>query len=256
MSLYSIIIIEFRKLLKKPLSFIVSAILFVPVFYTYSVMTNAPLLQMSPSGALDFVFGQWSLLGMTGLFQILFSLVVVHTFSAEIDKGQIKMAVLRQCSRRKLVYAKIIVLVLYMLLCYLLYLAFSLGCYYGFVIRTPYGTGEWVSAAIQEYGIGKFIISGLFSLMDVLVTAGIIFLFSLRYKTGICFMLAIGTTTLFLIMQFFPGVQYLVPAYVGSLLDYGKITPPMAGGLCMLYLIAVGICVEITAKKFERMDLK
>lgn len=36
-------------------------------------------------------------------------------------------------------------------------------------------------------------------------------------------------TALLLIMQFFPVVRYLVPAYVGSLLDYGMITPIMAG---------------------------
>ena len=255
MSVYSIVKIEFRKLLKKPLSFVLLATLFVPVFYTYSVLTDAPLLQMTPSGALDFVFGQWSLLGMTGLFQVLFSLVVVNTFSAEIDKGQIKMAVLRQCFRKKLVYAKSIVLVLYMLLCYVMYLAFAILCYYGLVVRTSYGTGEFVSKAILEYGIGKFIMSGFFSLMDALITAGIIFIFSLRYKTGICFMLAVGTTTLLLILQFFPGVQYFVPAYVGSLLDCGMITPLAAGGWCLLYFGAVIVCMESTGRKFERMDL-
>jgi len=255
-SVYSIVKIEFRKLLKKPLSFVMLAILFVPVFYTYSVLTDAPLLQMTPSGALDFAFGQWSLLGMTGLFQVLFSLVVVNTFSAEIDKGQIKMAVLRQCSRKKLIYAKSIVLVFYMLLCYVVYLAFSMICYYGLIVRTSYGTGAFVSEAMQAYGIGKFIMSGFFSLMDALITAGIIFIFSLQYKTGICFMLAVGTTTLLLILQFFPGVQYFVPAYVGSLLDYGMITPLAAGGWCLLYLGSAIVCMECTARKFERMDLR
>ena len=69
-------------------------------------------------------------------------------------------------------------------------------------------------------------------------------------------MLAIGTTTLLLIMQFFPVVQYLVPAYVGSLLDYGMINPIMAGLLSLLYLAVTIVFVEITARKFERMDLR
>ncbi|WP_310604761.1 ABC transporter permease [Anaerosporobacter sp.] len=256
MHLYSIVKVEFKKLLKKPLSFIVLAVLFIPIFYTYSVLTDAPLLQMTPSGAMDFAFGQWSLLGMTGLFQVLFSLVVVNSFSSEIDKGQIKMAVLRQCSRTKLVYAKVIVLFLYMMLCYVVYLVFALCCYYGFVVHTSYGTGEWISEAIQAYGVGRFIMSGLFTLMDTLVTVGILFLCSLRFKTGICFMLAVGTSTLLLIMQFFPIVQYLVPAYVGNLLDYGMISPLIAGGLCLLYLLVTMVCVGITARKFERMDLR
>lgn len=256
MNLYRITKIEFQKLLKRHISLAMLGTLFVPVFYTYSILTDAPLLQMMPSGALDFALGQWSLLGMTGLFQILFALVTVGNFSSEIDKGQIKMAILRQCTRKKLIYAKIISLALFMLLCYVSYIAFSLLCYYGAVIHTSYGTGEFVSKGILAVGVGRFIMSGIFPLIDTLLTAGIVFLFSLRYKTGVCFMLAIGTTTLLLIMQFFPVVQYLVPAYVGNLLDYGQITISVACGLCLFYFIIVAFCIEITARKFERMDLK
>lgn len=256
MNFVSIVKVEFKKLLKKPLILIMLAVFLIPIFYTYSILEDAPLLQMTPSGALDFAFGQWNLLGMTGLFQILFSLVVVGTFSAEIDRGQIKMAVLRQCSRKKLVYAKIFVLALFMLLSYICYIAFSIGCYYGFIMHTDYGTGKFISEALLSYGIIKFIMSGIFVLIDTLITAGIVFLFSLKFKTGICFMLAIGTTTLFLIMQFFPIVRYFVPAYVGNLLDYGMITPVIAGALSLLYLAVVVIFIEITARKFERMDLR
>ena len=49
---------------------------------------------------------------------------------------------------------------------------------------------------------------------------------------------------------------YLVPTYVGSLLDYGMITPTMAGLLSLLYLAVTVVFVEITARKFERMDLR
>jgi len=251
-----IVKVEFQKILKKPLSLIMLAILFVPIFYTYSVWVDAPLLQMTPSGALDFSFGQWNLLSMTGLFQVLFSLVVVNTYSAEIDKGQLKMVVLRQCSRKKIVYAKMFVLTLFMLLCYVLYIVFSMGCYYCFIVHTDYATGEFVSEIVQAYGIVKFVMSGIFTLLDTLITAGIVFLLSHMLKMGICFMFAIGTTTLLLILQFFPVVQYLVPAYVGSLLDYGMITPLVAGGLGLFYLVIVVICIEVAARKFERIDLK
>ena len=256
MDVFSIVKVEFQKILKKPLSYIMLSVLFVPLFYTYSVLSDAPLLQMTPSGALDFSFGQWNLLGMTGLFQVLFSLVAVNTFSAEIDKGQLKQAVLRQCSKKKIVYAKMLALTLFMLICHVVYLGFSMGCYYCFIIRTEYGTGEFISGAVRLYGTARFIMSGMFTLLDTLLTAGIVFLFSHKLKTGICFMFAVGITTILLILQFFPVVQYLVPAYVGSLLDYGKITPPAAGGLSLMYLTIVVICVEFAARKFERMDLK
>lgn len=256
MGLAEITKIEFYKLLKKRISMAMLATLFVPVFYTYSVLTDAPLLQMSASGALDFSLGQWSLLGMTGLFQVLFSLVSVGAFSSEIDSGQIKMSVLRQCARKRLVYAKILALLLFIALCYIGYIAFSLLCYYGFVVHSAYGTGEFISEGLRMIGVGQFAMSGIFPLFDALLTAGIVFLFSLRYKSGVCFMLAVGITTLLLIMQFFPGIQYLVPAYVGNLLDYGEITMPIAGVLCLLYGMIIAICVEITARKFEGMDLK
>ena len=256
MGLSAITKIEFIKLLKKRISLAMLATLFVPIFYTYSVLTDAPLLQMSASGALDFALGQWGRLGMTGLFQVLFSLVSVGAFSSEIDSGQIKMSVLRQCARKRLVYAKILALLLFIVLCYIGCITFSLLCYYGFVVRSVYGTGEFISEGLRTIGVGRFAMSGIFPLFDTLLTAGIVFLFSLRYKSGVCFMLAVGTTTLLLIMQFFPGIQYFVPTYVGNLLDYGEITMPAAGLLCLLYGIIVAVCVEITARKFERMDLK
>ena len=231
------------------------ATLFVPVFYTYSILTDAPLLQMSASGALDFSLGQWGLLGMTVLFQVLFSLVSVGVFSSGIDSGQVKMAVLRQCVRKQLVYAKILALFLFMALCYIVYITFSLLCYYCFIVHSAYGTGEFISEGLRMIGVGRFAMSGIFPLFDALLTAGIVFLFSLRYKSGVCFMLAVGITTLLLIMQFFPGIQYLVPAYVGNLLDYGEITMPIAGVLCLLYGMIIAICVGITARKFEGMDL-
>ena len=255
MCFFSIAGVELRKLFKKPLTLVMLGTLFVPLFYTYSILTDAPLLQMTPSGALDFALGQWGLLGMTGLFQVLFSLVVVNTLSAEVDRGQIKMVVMRECARKRLIYAKMAVLTLSMILCYVVFLGFCILCYYTLVVHTDYGTGEWVSEAVRSLGLGRFAMSGLFTLLDTLMTTGIIFLFSLRYRTGICFMLAIGTTTLFLILQFFPGVRYLVPAYVGSLLDYGMIPPAVAGLLCLLYFLLAAICVEITARKFERMEL-
>lgn len=256
MSFISITGIELRKLMKKPLTLVMLATLLVPIFYTYSILTNAPLLQMTPSGALDFALGQWGLLGMTGLFQVLFSLVVVNALSAEVDRGQIKMAVLRQCARGRLIYAKMAVLALFMLICYVVFLGFCLLCYYALIVRTDYGTGQWVSEAVRSLGVGRFAMSGLFTLLDTLMTAGIIFLFSLRYKTGFCFMLAVGVTTLFLIMQFFPGVRWLVPAYVGSLLDYGILPPAIAGLLCLAYALVTAVCVGITARKFERIELK
>ena len=189
MGLSAITKIEFIKLLKKRISLAMLATLFVPIFYTYSVLTDAPLLQMSASGALDFALGQWGLLGMTGLFQVLFSLVSVGAFSSEIDSGQIKMSVLRQCARKRLVYAKILALLLFIVLCYIGCITFSLLCYYGFVVRSVYGTGEFISEGLRTIGVGRFAMSGIFPLFDTLLTAGIVFLFSLRYKSGVCFML-------------------------------------------------------------------
>lgn len=256
MSFLKITEIEFTKLMKKPLSLVMLATLFVPIFYTYSIMTDAPLLQMTPSGAMDFSLGQWGLLGMTGLFQVLFSLVVVNTLSAEVDKGQIKTAILRECNRKRLIYGKMLTLTIFMFLCYIIFIGFCLVCYYVLIAHTSYGTGEWISQAVMSLGIGRFAMSGWFTLVDTMMTTGIIFLFSLRYKTSISFMLAIGITTLFLVMQFFPGVRYLVPAYVGSLLDYGMIPPYIAALLCLSYLLFSAVCVVITARKFERMELK
>ena len=186
MRFFSIAGVELRKLFKKPLTLVMLGTLFVPLFYTYSILTDAPLLQMTPSGALDFALGQWGLLGMTGLFQVLFSLVVVNTLSAEVDRGQIKMVVMRECARKRLIYAKMAVLTLSMILCYVVFLGFCILCYYTLVVHTDYGTGEWVSEAVRSLGLGRFAMSGLFTLLDTLMTTGIIFLFSLRCRTGIC----------------------------------------------------------------------
>lgn len=255
MKFSSLIKVEFIKLLHKRLTYVIFGILFIPVFYTFSVVTNAQLLEMMSSGALDFALAQWDLLGMTGLFQILFSLITVGMFSSEIEKKQLHLQVFKICSRKRLVYAKASVLLMFMVACYIIYILFSLSCYYLFVVHTPYGTGEFIGEGLRQLGL-TFIVAGLLPLMDVLIIMGTVFLFSLRYKTGICFMLAIGTSTLLIFMQFFPGVKYLVPAYVGRLLSYNQLSPLTAAMLCLVYFTFTVVCIILTANKFERMDLK
>lgn len=254
MKLNSIVKVEFYKLLHKRLTWVMFGTLFIPVFYTFSVVTDAELLQMMPAGALDFALAQWDLLGMTSLFQILFSVVTVSVFSSELEKKQLHLLVVKVCDRKKLVYAKFIVLALFMLLCYIAYILFSLGCYYLFVIHTPYGTGEFFGEGLRILG-PTFVVGGMLPMMDVFITAGVIFLLSLRYKTAICYMFAIGISTALLVMEFFPGVKYLVPAHVGRLLSYSQISPGAAAALCLVYLAFTTVCIALTAKKFERMDL-
>ena len=256
MSVYVITKIELFKLFRKRLTLAMCAVLFIPVFYTFSVVTDAPLLQMSPSGALDFALAQWDLLGMTGLFQILFSLIIVGSFSSEIERGQLRTSILRLCSRKKIVYGKTIALAIFMALCYLAFMLFSLACYYLFVTHTQYGTGAFTGDMIAVLGLPMLLTGGLFPFMDIFITMGIVYILSLKYKSSICFMLAMGISTLFLIMQFFPGVKYLVPAHTRMLLAYGQITPGIAGGLCLVYIAIAAICIAIAAHKFERTDLK
>ena len=100
------------------------------------------------------------------------------------------------------------------------------------------------------------VVGGMLPMMDVLINAGLVFLLSLRYKTAICYMFAIGISTALLIMQFFPGVKYLVPAYVGGLLTYSMISPIIVAILCLVYMAFVGVCLVLAANKFERLDLK
>jgi len=256
MSIYAITKIELFKLLKKRLTLAMLAILFVPAFYTFSAVTDAPLFQMSPSGALDFAFAQWDLLGMTGLFQVLVSLITVGSFSSEIENGQLRTSVIRLCSRKKIVYAKAISLTFFSILCYFLFAIFSIVCYYIFVIHTPYATGELAGGMIEVLGLDRILIGGLFPFMDVFITMGLVYIFSLKYKSSICFMLAIGISTMFLVLQFFPGVKYLVPAHTNMLLNYAQITSGMAAGLCIVYIATAVICIVIAAKQFERTDLK
>ena len=256
MNVLAITKIELFKLFKKRLTLAICAVLFIPVFYTFSVVTDAPLLQMSPSGALDFALAQWDLLGMTGLFQILFSLIIVGSFSSEIEKGQIRTSITRLCSRKKIVYGKTIALAVFMALCYCTFILFSLACYYLFVANTAYGTGAFTGDMIEALGLPQLLTGGLFPFMDIFITMGIVYILSLKYKSSICFMLAMGISTLFLIMQFFPGVKYLVPAHTRMLLSYGQITPGIACGLCLVYVVIAAVCIVFAAHKFERTDLK
>ena len=256
MSIFAITKIELFKLFKKRLSLAMCAVLFIPVFYTFSVMTNAPLLQMSPSGALDFALAQWNLLGMTGLFQILFSLLIVGSFSSEIEKGQLRTSIVHLCNRKKIVYAKTISLIVFMVLCYCAFILFSLSCYYLFVTHTAYGTGAFIGDMIKVLGLPRLLVGGMFPFMDIFITMGIVYILSLKYKSSICFMLAVGISTFLLILQFFPVVKYLVPAHIRMLLAYDQITPGIALNLCLIYLIIAAVCIVFAAHKFERTELK
>jgi ABC-type Na+ efflux pump permease subunit len=91
------------------------------------------------------------------------------------------MAVLRQCSRRKIIYGKALALLLFMLLCCIGLIVFSTLGHYIFIAKTKFGMEEFFSVAETMHGtsedvsfftseeIASFTVGSFFPLLDAMI---------------------------------------------------------------------------------------
>ena len=252
MKLYQIYKEEVFKLIRKPITFVLLTAFILPLFYGISIVMNAKhVIVQGDFDAVLFASVNWNMLTMTGVPEILFALITTHIFAYEKERGQLRLLYLRACDRKKILISKMSAMLTVMQLFYMMYYFWCFGIYYVFIVQTPLGNGMFLGSVASL----QYMVMDLIYLIQIMIVCSLVFLFGLKSKAFVSFMMGIGLTTVFIVFQFFPTAKYFVPAYIATALSQQIITTHLALILCCMYLGISFIPAIMAVKKFGRMDI-
>lgn len=211
----SIVKVEFMKLVRKRISFLLM-LFFVPAILFGIGMRLGLSFFVSDGGGggVDAVGKSLSGMGfavnmMEQSKYIMFLVIIIlaaFTLSGELENGQIKSEIIRICSRSKIVIAKYIALFMLILGSVLLSLLWSLLIYKVFVSKTDFANGLLFDGLIQaQIGYVGFTILGIGTGLAVT------FLFSVKLNTFACFAVSYIVWFASLYTDFMGKVKLLIP---------------------------------------------
>lgn len=251
MSLSKLYKTELYKYLKKPITLVLFIGLILPVFYGLSILQNAQYLQIQGSyDAMFFASVNWNMLAMTGVPEVLFALVATHIFAYELERGQIRLLIIKVCDRRKVLLSKFLVQISLIVSLYIIYYLVCMIIYYTIIIRTPLGNGDFGSSDTIHYMVMDWIY-----LIQILLVSSATFYLGIHYKAFTSFMISVGLTVSLIFLEFFPVVKYFVPAYTAKAVSSSEISSVQALALSGMFLIASFFPIFIAVREFKNIDI-
>lgn len=217
-------------------------------------------LTVSGNGAyscMDFVFMVWTVLSGLGIIGILLLLFASLQFAGEIERGQVKLMLLRVGNRSHVLLGKYLAVLLVVCMTVVGTIVVCIGSYYFLVGNSAAGDGSFFASAAGVSALDIFASIGLQVLM-YLVLAGLTFLIGVYMNPFVTFVLT---------MVFFYGGNYLagsetflaklLPVYWSNQLILNGTAPfgQMMMSVCAAVVLAA-VVLRAAMAVFQKKDIK
>jgi len=257
MSFFSVVKLELLKLLHRK-TMLLSALNFVnPLIFGIGMIGGLSFLVVEDVyavskglSAMDFTV---DMLGQTK-YLMFFVAIILSAISVanELENGLMKMAVIRICSRPKILIAKYFalltvlgsVLLLYVIWCLVIYLVMLLW-------SSPFANGDFSSGILREQIYYIF-----FTFVGIAISVAATMLIGLKLKTFPCFAVSYTVWFTSLYSDFFEKIRLFIP---NNLPDYALEHAGNAINFLPYAALFTGYCVVMMAVAvviFKRMDIK
>lgn len=224
----------------------------LPLFYGIGNMRNFHAVSIEGRfSAVAFGSACWGLLGLTGITNILFVILIANYFGKERIDGQIKLILLEICNRKKVIRAKFVSILLMIVLSYIIMYAASIAVYYVCIAGPQHG-----SMLID--GFGDFLLcfsTDFLYLIQLIMIASIEILLCMYYKSSTSLLLGIALSMIFLVLQYVPIIKFADTAYIVDLFNSSQISTAEVMIYGVVYLFLCGILMRLSEKKFERAEI-
>lgn len=260
MSFLSVVKIELIKLYHKKTTLLLALLLLVPALFGIGMALGLSFFVSDGSdGGVDAVTNGLSSMGFTVdmLEQskyILFLVVIIlaaTSFSGELENGQMKSAIIRICSRGKILAAKCTALLVVVSMTLLLFVIWSLLLYIVLVTRTSYASGQIFDNRLLSQ-IGYL----LFQWLAVAVMVGFTFLMGVKLKTFPCFAVSYIVWFASLYSDFMEKIKLLFPNNMPNFILENAAEVTFTLSYMALYMGYCLFLLLLTAILFRRMDIK
>lgn len=225
----------------------------LPIFYGICNMRNSQAVTIEGRfSAITFGSMCWGLLGLTGITNILFVIIVVNYFGKEKEEGQIKFILLQICDRKKVFLAKCTSIIFLVILSYVFMYIVSIVVYYVCIAGSTHG-----SSFIE--GMDDFLTcfsTDFLYLIQLIMIVSVQIILCMHYKSSLSMLFGIALSMIFIVLQYVPIVKFADPMYIVELFNDSQIS---AIGVFLYGIVYLGICGIIfllAERKFERIEIK
>ena len=243
-----------------------SLILFIPMLLafviTFGYSQGMIKLDLTVGGTevfscMDFVFIVWNVLSGLGIVGILLILFAAFQFSGEIERGQIKLMLLRIGKRSTVMLGKYLAAIIVAGVSIIGTLLVCIASYYLFVSGSSMGTGLFASTieALSTWSIWACI---LLQVLMYFILIGITFLIGMFVNPFVTFIL---TMVIMYIGNYLTGaesfVSKLFPAYWSNQLMLSGTVSVVSVVISVCFTAALTALIMFTATiLFQRQDIK
>ena len=247
-----IIKFELIKQLKRKENFILLFMFLIPLLYSIGVYNNSSVITYNSNEAVNglaFANSMYVFVYMVFVFYLIIAINSSNILRGEIDNGSTSIMLTRINNRKKIYNAKLYEQIIYWAIVTILFILFSIICYYIFVSRLDISDGRligpnWANellAIIAIYSSYIFVISMVQSM-------------SMYFKSYVSIGIFIVVWIILLYFKEFPGVKIISPIYyLESLIDSGRFLD-----FIKFMIINWGLVIIfsfIGSRKFTRSDI-
>lgn len=225
----------------------------LPLFYGISNVRGSQAVTIEGNfSAIAFGSMCWGMLGMTGLANILFIILIANYFGKEKEEGQIKFILLEISNRKDVILAKIVSIFLLILFSYILLYLASIIVYY--TCMAGFEHGSILVEGMEDF-IACFSADFLY-LIQLFMIASVEMLICMYYKSSFSILFGVVISMIFIVLQFVPIIKYADPIFIAELFNSSKISTLGTFIYGFIYLCFASILIGIAVKKFQKSEIK
>lgn len=255
MSFYSVLAVEITKLFKKKSTLLLLLNFIIPLLYGIGAFAGASFIIVDDVEAVATGLSamEFSVNMLGNVKYILFMTVIILaavSFSGELENGQMKSAILRICSRTRILLAKYLSLLLFALVSLLLFIAWALVVYYTLFVHSAYASGLFSGEALADQ-----LYYMLFTYIGMAVVSAFTILLGTKGRVFFSFALSYILWFASLYSDFFSGIKLYItynwPDHIIETQDSAQAMPYACtfAGYCVA-LIIMSVII------FRRKDIK
>lgn len=258
MNCLEIFLVEFQKLIKKKITYLLLVTLLIPLVYGVGMTLHLSFIVNSDGESFNVISSyQLSAIGFAvnmfsqSIYVIYLIIIIIGSMllAGEVENGQIRIYAIRICQRKKWLVMKFFASMVLMLFYILAFTLFSVLVYYIFVSSSGYGNGKFIDRDLG--GILYLFIT----YMGMTVAMSVTFMLGIYLKAFQTFAVSYLVWFISKYLSFFDKLQYLVPDNLADkVIDYGM--EDRAWIYVLLYMIYICVLLGMTGFIFNKRDLK
>ncbi|MDR0690866.1 MAG: hypothetical protein LBF32_02275 [Streptococcaceae bacterium] len=243
---------EFYKLMKKKFFIVIFLFNILSLFYALGMKFHWKVVSVNTKDLSLFIYLtiMWKLQIMLGIPLIYLFYTASNMLSSEIINGQILLEITKVASRKRLLIAKFLTMVLSSLIYFINFFFCSIIIYLTFVWKSGYG----VKNLLYPFELGKSL--ALTSLCDLLFIITLIAVATIFSISKPAFTSAILTFTIYFVLKilsYIDTIDFLLPGYF-SLVSNAKMNLFTISCQLVICSIVLFLCLKIAIIHFNKKN--